>query len=584
VPTQGDSNQSAALTGSAERQAVGLFNGVNFQVWQTVLAWIDLAEDETLFVEGAEDFDVVANSSGVTVQTKATERAITLRSKSTIEALRNFWEVFHRNPRKQIRFRFVTTSSITAEEGSPFGGVAGLEIWNTCARTQDVKEVERIRAFLVSDPAVSQRLSAPFRPGIPPLIEFLRSAPSDRILATFVQALSWEVDQGDVEVAKEAVRRRLHAYGERVGLLPSDTDLALPTLFEHVASVGFRNHRALDREDFRLVFEGATKQSVPRQQFASMLAQISGGTCATQTVAFTPGVLAGALESSLPKLPEPCCARSALTNLQAETLIKNQALILFGSTGTGKSTQALLIAKAFGQTWTRVRFPKSLVAQQEYLIRELIRLFDADRQLKNVLFDDIDLTISEVANTVRALAAACLIIRARGGNVIITTHKRLPGLFFREALLPDTVQAEVPRLSETEIEELCGLSGCDDPGRSRVWSRLIQLHTAGHPQLVRARVIVLRNKGWPAPSQHEIGEVPEEIREERQLARQLLKDLTAEQREQLYRLTLASNPFRRDHAVAFSDFPEPISQPGGVFDSLVGPWIESLGSGYVRRA
>jgi hypothetical protein len=60
---------------------------VDFQVWQTILAWIRLNPGELLFVEGAEDFDVVNGMHGVTVQTKATVTPIKLRSQAVVDAL-----------------------------------------------------------------------------------------------------------------------------------------------------------------------------------------------------------------------------------------------------------------------------------------------------------------------------------------------------------------------------------------------------------------------------------------------------------------------------------------------------------------
>jgi hypothetical protein len=53
----------AGLKADAKRQAVPLFKGVDYQIWQTVLAWADLAENETLFVEGAEDFDTIGEAA-----------------------------------------------------------------------------------------------------------------------------------------------------------------------------------------------------------------------------------------------------------------------------------------------------------------------------------------------------------------------------------------------------------------------------------------------------------------------------------------------------------------------------------------
>ena len=41
----------SALQGDPSRQAVALFKGIDYQIWQTVLAWMDLSESEILVVE-----------------------------------------------------------------------------------------------------------------------------------------------------------------------------------------------------------------------------------------------------------------------------------------------------------------------------------------------------------------------------------------------------------------------------------------------------------------------------------------------------------------------------------------------------
>jgi hypothetical protein len=122
--------KTTPLIGDPARQAPDLHKGLVYQIWRSVEAWVNLAEDELLCLEGAEDYDVVSKTSGVTVQIKATVGNITLRSKAVISALNSFWLIKNKHQDKQIWLRFITTSPITTEKGNPFGvDSKGLEVW-----------------------------------------------------------------------------------------------------------------------------------------------------------------------------------------------------------------------------------------------------------------------------------------------------------------------------------------------------------------------------------------------------------------------------------------------------------------------
>jgi tetratricopeptide (TPR) repeat protein len=574
------------LKGDPKRQALGLFKGINFQVWQTVLAWIDLREDQALYVEGAEDFDVVANASGISVQIKASERPITLHTEAVVAAIRSYWLLRHNNAPKEVRFRFVTTAVIGCETGAALGHKeAGLSIWTISSRERDPDLAEKIRTFLLQDHATAQRLAQPFSAPIPGLIEFLKSASRQVVLKELIQPISWETSQGNVETAKEAVRLRLHAYGEKVNLLPQDADLAMAPLFERVADTAFRNKRALGRDDFIELFDRSTRVTVPRQQFASLMAQLAAPSASPSKgiqVAGDDSAMSEILQGGLPPLPEPCCHRDNLTRGHLTTLRRSQMLVLFGTTGSGKSTQGNLVARCFSEPWSRITFPKRTRVELGILLRMLVKRFDSDASMRNVLFDDVDLSGPEGVIVVRSLAAASLAIKARDGRVIITSQKPLPSLFFLELGADQDCQTVLPYLSQPEISDLCRLWSCPDEDLAQRWGRVIFFQTSGHPQLVRARLMRLRISNWPAPAAAEIIQVPKEIHEERQLTRQLLQELSEEQRETLYRLTLSAHPFRRDQAVLFAETPPPVSRAGEIFESLVGPWIEPVSGNYFQ--
>ena len=113
------------------------------------------------------------------------------------------------------------------------------------------------------------------------------------------------------------------------------------------------------------------------------------------------------------------------------------------------------------------------------------------------------------------------------------------------------------------------------------WGTLIQAHTGGHPRLVHAWLVRLREEGWTEENiVTSILQPPEEVKEEREAARLLLTDLPKDRREFLYRLSLMPVGFRKDYALNVAEIPEPILHPGDVFSQLVGPWIDQVSEIY----
>ena len=130
-----------------------------------------------------------------------------------------------------------------------------------------------------------------------------------------------------------------------------DSDQALAPLFERVAHKAFRAKRNLTREDFRVVFDAATRESVPRTEIA-MLRQLSAQFTLGQS-SISPLATMGeiTIRTKLPPLPTPCCPRRSLLENLRTVLTRHRFLALSGSTGKGKSTLAKLVAIDQGGEW-----------------------------------------------------------------------------------------------------------------------------------------------------------------------------------------------------------------------------------------
>src|SRR5438309_10940992 len=104
MPT--NQTQTDPLQSDSKRQAIAPLRGFEYQIWRSVLQWITLQPDQVLFLEGAEDFDIVGAGHAETVQVKDTAASgtVTLNSGSVLEAIAHFWEHQSNNSSLVVHF------------------------------------------------------------------------------------------------------------------------------------------------------------------------------------------------------------------------------------------------------------------------------------------------------------------------------------------------------------------------------------------------------------------------------------------------------------------------------------------------
>lgn len=251
----------APLPGDPQRQADATLRAYQYQIWLTVLAWLQLEPDQRLWVEQAEDFDVTGPTGAAAVQVSHSTRRITLRDDKVREAIANFWRLRENASDRSVRFRYLTRGEPGVEAGQPFGaGISGISQWAVAAR--DAGTAAKVLDFL--------RLERGHYPAT--FQTFLdRTSPADAMGALFVP-LTFELGAGDTATVQSAIDVQLALAAEASGIMPAAALRTRPALFARVCAVAAQpRDRWLTRVELRVQLAAAAV--VMRPEFERALQQ-----------------------------------------------------------------------------------------------------------------------------------------------------------------------------------------------------------------------------------------------------------------------------------------------------------------------
>jgi tetratricopeptide (TPR) repeat protein len=559
------------LENDPRRVAVPTLNGYSFQIWHSIHRWVTLKHGEVLFLEGAEDIDILGPGGAETIQVGETRASgpITLGSPKVLAAIAHYWEHQEKNSELILFLRFLTTSERTQERADPFDGMRGLDYWDSARRAG--VDISPLRSFLQS-----QRL-------LPvDLREFLRTSSDAELRERLIKRIEWDTGNKVQTFIEGLINKEVISYGYRVyNLAPAESLKVVSHLLRRAWETACdKDDRYLDFPDFMQIFEEVLTERVSRPELIQLrraaLLLAEPASLSTNLLGFN---------ATIDLLDAPLLERAAkrveLVSLLLDRLNKNGFLILKGSTGTGKSTLAKLITEADATSWRRLSLrgvePEQIRDRLFYLAQ-----FSAKEAASDYIIDDLNFD-KQVLAYEEILAEVLYVVTSHGGRLIITTQGDLPSRVSLQLGLTADCIFNVPLFTVQEVAQLVFNHGCHDASVGATWSRTIFWRTSGHPQLVHARVKKLAANGWPAAEPIDITET-EDIENVRREARiQLREQLPSRDARTLaYRLSVLSGPFRRVQALFLGTQGVPIGTPGEAFDLLIGPWVERLNESYYQ--
>ena len=554
------------------REATSSIRGYVYQAYQSVLAWMRLKEEDVLYLEAAEDFDIHETNSVIVTQVKNTEGSgsITLRSKDVVEAINNYWRHKQSNPDRTVRFRFLTTAIPGQEKGGSFGEIGkGINYWVLAARDEQVA-VEPIKAFLL-DLALDEPLKA-----------FLKTCDDGSLRRDLILGIQWDTGSKPKDGLIADIEERLINHGNRKGIDSYHSRKALDTLLRRIADLlSSQDVRRLTFAEFCMAFDEATMELMPKGEAAALRSIASQLNPLAKTSTLTTLLQAPRiLDKPLP-LVQGAVPRDELVVKYAAILRQHGAIIFRGSTGLGKTSLARMVTDKLGGEWAWACFRGREPAQIGDFLSRAAFEFKVHELTSQIVLDDLD--IGAVAKFERELLALVFSIVNIGGFVVITGPSLCPPDLLNKLWLPPECDQAVPYLNERDVAAIVMLHGLEDNQKLQKWSNVIWLTTQGHPQLVHARIRNLQSKNWP-PVEDMTWLQKDDLQPEMDASRRRLSNEIPSDgaRSLAYRLSLMVENFSRKIALNLAQLSPPISLAGESFDLLVGPWIEKIGEDSYR--
>lgn len=566
----------SALRGDEKRQAVDSLRGYFYQLYQSINAWLDLENDELLYLEGAEDFDIVSASEAKAVQVKHSGKIITLRSKDAKSAISNFWDLKNKNPNTRIIYHLLTTSTPGVEKGNPFGeGISGIDYWNICKK--DLESVGILKEFL------SQFEELPKK-----LINFLKSADNLSIQNDLIQPIVWDVESQQITQIQKTIEGKLILLGENFGIPPTEAVAALDNLLDEVIEkILSKQNRVLNKVSLLHVFEESTMISVSSRSIRPLIDKMSlppDSMLDQLLVAKSPAlVIASSNVTQMPLPKKNLAPREELVRRLIDYIGRSKFIILTGSSGVGKSTTAKFIAQTMTNEWDWLSFtsisPDKVTSQLINISRQLTEKSDPF----NIVLDDIKFSAGHFRNYGDYMAIFLDENLGQNGHIIVTCQSPPDEVMLNKLGIAKECIYKIPHFDEKEIIQYALQLGCPDQDQAKFYASLTLSQTGGHPLLTHARLIAISSKSWPKISIDDILTTPKEIEDVQRHTRQLLlEELTAHQIELTYRLSIILGPIRRDHVERIGDISPEIPLASEIFEQLIGPWFEALTDEYFR--
>ncbi|WP_425646539.1 hypothetical protein [Agrobacterium leguminum] len=552
--------------GNEAREAIDSLGGYVYQLYQSALAWVDLNDDEFLFLEVAEDYTVVARDALQGTQVKRTSGAVTINSADIIASIDSFVELQTRNVQFEVHLRHITTSPIGRERSASvrIGKTPTLLTWRSVARFGDVTP---LRNILLSS-SISEQAK-----------RYISALVGEEFRERFLRRIHFDCGASDSGLLRRQLEAKvIKALRERGGTA-SQAKQCLNSILIFLLRKTIepnREERAVHKGDLESLFESATHVNINRAQLEAQTNLVNRALSAVIPKATTQ-------ISSVPlprpvsefQLPPAFAPRTAHIDGIISCLSEIGVAWVYGAAGVGKTFAAKLAARQIGGSWSFVHYRGLANDQVGQLLSQLADHVSSEKSIRGILLDDLECTLE--ASAVDSLLLLLSTCKRQDILVLATAPRPLQSDVAFGAGLSASTEIKFDDFDEEDIAHILRLLGVNDQN----WAKYIRVISGGgHPQLVIAAIQSMQQSGWNVEEFKTLNSLlvgnPEVKQVRAQTRARLLRELPEGSRRLLERLSVTSLAFRRELAVDMARITPAIQDGGILFEKLIGTWIDQL--------
>jgi hypothetical protein len=596
------------FTPGRQQDASPTIRGFKYQIQLTLHRWLDLGDDEVLYLECGEDVDRVLGETDLTgaqrelEQIKARGRNVTLRTPDVLTALANFGVHLKTNPNLSIRFRFTTTALAGREKLSPLGkGIGAIQAWETLRKklqwTADDDNLHTKLAQLIRTSSCPEKCPPDAWATLMKIVDGSGPVPFAKYLVSF----EWSCGSPSPEDLSETLLSRL-------GALPGDTGVddpsreqrynqliaALLDLLSHdgekkltkailTATLARPTLTAHDRARLKLLEQHSASQGALLNSLQAAMRQL--GAAEGMPLLFGSG--AGnlrAIDLTL-RLPEPpplvaaLAHRTTTVDHLSPMLAPATWLNLHGDFGAGKSHLSFLIAERHQGVVLGLSMRGLSAANAENCLVSLVNNAATRVTIESVtsgvvLLDDLPDAESQ-SRLETVLAAFVKLVLSKGRSIISTSRRPLTSNL-NNTLGDSLVVQATPTFSDSDAKELFQAHRIRDDLLTAERVSSMNSMCNGHPMLLTALARHLLSE--PDKPDRALLEALVANKHRTQIdletSRAVLNTVEAEAcRHLLYRLASAGTAMNLDEIRIVASAAPALAEPTGCVARLDGLWL-----------
>ena len=335
--------QKKTPLGDPSREAIASLRGYVYQIYQSALAWTELENDESLYLEVAEDFAIVAKGALEAVQVKETAKPVTINSEDIIATIDSFVELREKNPSLKVTLRHLTTSAIGKEKNCEhrIGDAATLHAWRNLAKAGDLSDLRRVLD--------KSKLSKKSK-------DFVKSLDDEDFRERFLKRIHFDCGAPESHLLARQINSRISELLIDRGGVHSQTQNCVANILLtllRLSTNSNRDERHVDQSDLEEHLEAATHVTLNRAVFETqnqlinkaLSAALSSEAGLSSAQPFRPSPVA---ETPLPK----ALASRENDMRQLQQILESFGLCwIAGAAGMGKTVSARVLAHKNGGDW-----------------------------------------------------------------------------------------------------------------------------------------------------------------------------------------------------------------------------------------